>query len=755
MRMHGRLAVLTLSVLFAAVNVAPASAAATASPPDVTYVTNGPVQAVLRAGDSIYVGGQFDRVGPRTGPGVEVGLDGSQHHGIPEVAGAGATSLLGSGGAINAVAADGAGGWYIGGLFSHVGGLERSNVAHILADHSVDPAFDAAVNDAVEALVVSGSKVYIGGRFTTIDGQARNNIAALNSDGTLSSFNPDANGPVAALALSPDAATLYAGGRFTLIGGLPRLSLAALNTADGRATVTFNPTVTGTSGNGVVDALALSGSALYVGGSFSSLGGLPRTNIGAVSVGLPLDGVGIREFDPSPSRSGCAACGSVAALAVAGSTVYAGGMFDTIGGQPRQYLAGLRAADGTATAFNPAPNGNIFAVTVAGSTVYASGGFRSTGGSPSIGGAARNYVAALDGTSGTATAFDPNPNRLVHAIGVSPDAIYLGGSFSSLGGEVRNGLAALSAVDGSVTSFNPNAQGFNGGLATVYALAVSGTTIYAGGYFGSIGGETRNGLAALNATDGSATSWNPRASYGAGPAIIETLAVSDATVYAGGVFDTIGGAARNNLGEVRMADAAATGWNPQPNSVVESVVLSGDVVYAGGFFTNIGGKTRNKIAALNTTTGGATSWNPDATATAVVLDIAVAGSTVYVGGNFPSIGGIARPNIAGIRVSDGTPTAFNPKASDPASGGGVYALAVRGSTVYAAGFFSQIGGQTRHLVAGLDGATGDATSFDPHGAPGFGAYALATYQDKLYVGGSFDTFDLARQQGFAQFSLQD
>jgi hypothetical protein len=135
------------------------------------------------------------------------------------------------------------------------------------------------------------------------------------------------------------------------------------------------------------------------------------------------------------------------------------------------------------------------------------------------------------------------------------------------------------------------------------------------------------------------------------------------------------------------------------------------------------------------------------------MDIAVAGSTVYVGGNFPSIGGVARRNIAGIRVSDGKATAFNPSANDPATGGGVYAVAVHGSTVYAAGFFSQIGGQTRHLVAGLNAANGAATDFDPHGAPGYGAFELAIFENTLYVGGSFDTFDLARQQGFAQFSL--
>ena len=93
----------------------------------------------------------------------------------------------------------------------------------------------------------------------------------------------------------------------------------------------------------------------------------------------------------------------------------------------------------------------------------------------------------------------------------------------------------------------PNAAGFNGGIATVYALAVSGSTVYAGGYFGAIGGQPRASIAALNAADGTATSWDPSAHYFTGPAVIETLAVADSTIYAAGVFTTIGGQTRNNL----------------------------------------------------------------------------------------------------------------------------------------------------------------------------------------------------------------
>ncbi len=86
-----------------------------------------------------------------------------------------------TGGFVSASVPDGAGGFYIGGAFGEVGGQPRKNIAHILADGSVDPAFDPGADDTVLALAVSGSTVYAGGWFTQIGGQPRSRIAALDA----------------------------------------------------------------------------------------------------------------------------------------------------------------------------------------------------------------------------------------------------------------------------------------------------------------------------------------------------------------------------------------------------------------------------------------------------------------------------------------------------------------------------------------------------------------------------------------------
>src|SRR5450432_514658 len=436
--------------------------------PNNTYVTDGLVNAVLRSGNRVYIGGRFGRIGPRTGPGVEFALDGSQDAGLPEVSGGTDT--------VNAVASDGSGGWYIGGLFTHVGGIARRNIAHIRADLSVDPAFDPHANDAIHALAVSvdGLTVYAGGIFTSIGGQTRHFIAALNAaDGTATAFNPNPDGFSGILALAISGSTIYAGGDFTAIGGQPRNDIAALNASDGTATLTFNP-----NSSGQVRALAVSGSTLYVGGSFGTISGQPRNNMAALTLGGPRDGTAKR-FDPNASYFGCDPCGTVYAIAVSSTTVYAAGLFDTIGGQPRDNLAGLDPQSGAATSFTPNPNSNLsgLAVSVDGLTVYAGGGFTT------IGGQSRNYLAAVNAADGSATTFNPNPNSSVQAIGVSASAVYAGGFFSSVGGVVRHSLAALNASTGKATSFAPDSSYSQDSSALVNALAVSadGSTVYVGG----------------------------------------------------------------------------------------------------------------------------------------------------------------------------------------------------------------------------------------------------------------------------------
>ena len=71
------------------------------------------------------------------------------------------------------------------------------------------------------------------------------------------------------------------------------------------------------------------------------------------------------------------------------------------------------------------------------------------------------------------------------------------------------------------------------------ALAVSGSTLYAGGYFTTAGGSAANYIAQWNGS-----SWS---ALGSGMnSDVNALAVSGSTLYAGGDFTTAGGNAANN-----------------------------------------------------------------------------------------------------------------------------------------------------------------------------------------------------------------
>ena len=183
------------------------------------------------------------------------------------------------------------------------------------------------------------------------------------------------------------------------------------------------------------------------------------------------------------------------ALAVSGGTVYAGGLFTSAGGSAgteatRNRLAAFDAS-GNLTAWNPGANNRVTVLVVAGGTVYAGGWFTWAGGGS--GTTKRNHLAAFD-SSGNLTAWNPGVNESVNTLAVSDGMLYSGGYFTQAGGgagteATRNRLAAFDASSGALTPWNPGVN------STVWALAASGGTVYAGGDFTQIGG-TANGASA-------------------------------------------------------------------------------------------------------------------------------------------------------------------------------------------------------------------------------------------------------------------
>jgi hypothetical protein len=474
------------------------------------------------------------------------------------------------------------------------------------------------------------------GGFSRVGGVSRSYLAAVSATGTgtvVDTWNPAPNGPPLAMAVS--GSTVYLGGNFSNIGGEARSRLAAIGT-DGTLSSTWQPAMTGSG----VSTLMVSGNTVYVGGLFSTVDGQARNNLAAVGTGGTLS-----DWNPIANDH-------VNAVAASGDTVYAGGLFDEIGGEPRNYLAAYDT-DGVLTDWNPDADNAVHALAVSGSTVYAGGQFTS------IGGVARDYLAAI-GTDGTlSTTWKPSADFNVYALEIANGVVYTGGFFSTINDNVGSGpqtrlsLAALDATTGALDpNWTPNAND------EVDAIAVSGSTVYVGGWFTEIddgsGPVTRGSLAAIG-TDGTldTTTWIPDAD-----AEVYALAASGGVVYMGGFFTSIddgkGGGAqtRNLLAAVDTSGNISNTWAPSLSTsfvdTVNALNVWNGMVYAGGLFGTVddgkvgglGLQTRNNIAAIGTD-GYLTTWAPEASNAVNAINVTTLGTStdINVGGNFNNING--------------------------------------------------------------------------------------------------------------------
>ncbi len=734
--------------------------------PSAPFGTNGPVSAIAVADDgTTYIGGDFTAIVRSTGSGVPVdGTTGEPMPVFPKVAG------LISRGSVNAVAADGIGGWFIGGEFEYVGGIPRNNIAHIMANGKVDPSWAPRITQdttppSVDALSVCGGTLYVGGWFNAIDGVSRTSLAALEtSTGRVTSWDARVSAFGLITAIAADGGRVYVGGLFTSIGGQQRKNIAALAAATGDAEA-WNPN-TDMTNYILVKALVVSGNTVYLGGLFHTIGGQTRNHIAALDA---MTGLACN-WNPDAASSNPTDFLEVWAIAVRDTVVYVGGDFTIIGGQPRNHIAAIDATTGQTLAWNPNPTDSIQirVLATSGNTVYVGGQFSAMGGRP------RQHVAALDAETGAARDWDPHPGyhnpgyAEVKALSASGNTVFVGGLFSTMSNFPRNRIASFDK-NSNLTYWNPDAD------AAVSTIAVSGGTVYAGGWFSRIGGQARTALAALDAATGNALDWNPSVICGLTDLkfhfplspYVSSLVANNAVVYAAGRFTGIGGQLRDGIAALDATTGRAIEWNagataapgmccglmpePIPSNFVSfnALALNGSSLYAAGDFAAIGGQPRKNIAALDVMTGAATSWNPNPETGQVisVKAIALSANTVYIGGEFDTIGSTARHSLAAIDASTAAVTDWNP---NPVYTSIISALAVSGNTVYVGGNFSDMGGQNRGNLAALDAATGSATTWNhrPNGI----IEALAIKSNVLYVGGNFTAIELEPAGNLAQLN---
>jgi hypothetical protein len=372
-------------------------------------------------------------------------------------------------------------------------------------------------------------------------------------------------------------------------------------------------------------------------------------------------------------------------------------------------------------------------------------------------------VMALNRFSDIGSDWNPNANGSVLACALSGSGsiLYVGGNFTTIGGQSRNRLAAIDVNSGEVLPWNPNVTDVNGCIYTILVANYgSGEVIFVGGYFTHVGGAARYSIAALDPVTGSALPFDAEIDSNG---YVYTLAFTESQTVGkmlliGGRFESVGNETRVCLGAVAPDTGQLLDWGVPIGSggmllpMLNVIYPYYDHIYIGGDFLLVGNETRHYIAELRRDDGQPTAWAPILNGT--VHDITVINFAVYVAGAFDSVGDKRRSRFAAINPDSGVALAWNPDANYAG-----YKILLMESMVILAGAFTEMGGQPRTYLAGVDQDHGDLYSWNPsivkEGQGGSAISCMVAKGGILYIGGTFYEVCGATRNKLAAILLDD
>jgi hypothetical protein len=376
-------------------------------------------------------------------------------------------------------------------------------------------------------------------------------------------------------------------------------------------------------------------------------------------------------------------------------------------------------------------NGVVDTVGQVGSTVFVGGSFTSVSPHGSSATQSRQHLFGFTAGTGTiAAGFNPTVNGNVDTIiaGPTPGTVLVGGAFSTVDG-TSSRLVLLDAATGAIAPGwkSPEISG------EVNSLVLRGGRLYAGGYFATVAGQSRVGLAVLNPATGAlldyaVPSFTGHHNWGRNcdPTVatcsksgtgIKSLDVNPAgtRLVAIGNFVTVSGADRDQIAVLNLSSTAATldtGWATAAYTAkciassydvyVRDVQFSPDGSYfivaatggGAGQHNTDGTRTSCDTAARYATNGSGSDVRPtwiDYTGNDTFLSVAATGTAIYVGGHqrwvnntkgsdAPGEGAVPRPGMVALDPVNGMPLAWNPGRNP--RGAGAYAMFATADGLY-------------------------------------------------------------------------
>lgn len=575
-------------------------------------------------------------------------------------------------------------------------------------------------NGRVKTLAISGNSLFAGGQFrTTADNVTTNLTNIARYDISNNSWSPLAgnglgqgfSGLVNTLALSPSG-IMYVGGEFsqTFTASVTNLNNIA------RYDIGTN-SWTALAGNGLsngfggsVNAALISGSNLFVGGDFS------QSHNGA---SLNLNN--IARYDTSANTwnafAGNGLNDHVEAIAVYGTQVFVGGSFSQSFNGTATGLNGVARSDLSGGSWAPLPgNGlgrnsfgsiqvaEVLNLTVLGSDLFVGGRFTQTfdNSTPNLHNIARFEILANDWAllgSSNGLGLDGSVNAI--AIADNGD-IYVGGDFTSTLNGAFTGLNRIARFNNSTNTWSSlGSAGLNG---PVLALTISGNDLFAAGYFTETFDASvtnLNYVARYNIATGTWTQLSGNGLNYAGSA----LAISGDTLYVGGYFNMTADGATTNLNRIARYTISTGTWTAMPNNglnnIVNGLAISGNKLFVGGNFTQTADGTvtnLNRMTRFDTIAGTWSALSNNGL-DSFVNALIISGNDLFVRGEFTgTFDGVKSLNrLAYYNTVDNTWVEITGDSS-------LYAAALSGGAAKIRGNMMWVGGSFNGLKCGASRA---------------------------------------------------
>lgn len=537
---------------------------------------------------------------------------------------------------------------FIGGNFHKGGPLSVSHAVRYNFVKNEWLPMNQGVNNAVTSFALAGDSLLVGGRFAVVNyvpASARcaiwntvkeqwegfenptpSEVAGLavtdqdifiagidylqKYDRTTKAWTTLANGSIGTLlCITSTKNSVYLGGKFGGINGKPISSVAHYDYSSNEW-----QEVGGGVSHGLVyvQALALSGDRVFVGGSFTKAGGKIVNNIAEWNTTT-------KEWN----SLGTGINGSVFALTVKDDNLYVGGDFSYADTLDASRIARWNIKDKSWAPLKKGIYGSVHALAFNGDNLYVGGAFTRANDSAAANLAVFDTKADSWSTVGSGITGGSYP--IVTAI-VADDSnnVYIGGKFSQAGDTVMNNITKWNETSRKWNSLGNGIQPFQNQLP-VGTVSLSGKSVYVGGTFSTVGNALKaNNIAEWNTAE---SAWKPIGDItGDSTSRVSSLVATNGRLYIGGLFNNANGTKTKNIA---VFDSSSIVWSGFGSGAV-SYYNTASLNILGIIFALASGDLSALLQSDVIT-------KTDVNAIAVQANASVA--TVYTGGLFTETGG--------------------------------------------------------------------------------------------------------------------